>query len=161
MLLRILCSPFFTWKKPFAIFIQGKSREDLFYLKDDSFSFFFLHPVLPHLTVTGCQLVRRWAFETMPDEFSFWRVLGSDFIKVLRVACVAIRVMQGNESFNLRRYYLAESSASFSAGKLCSFLRDRNHGDLSRHSRSYYYLRANILRHFSPLRETLPRGVHN
>jgi len=26
----------------------------------------------------------------MPDEFSFRRVLGSDFIKVLRVACVAI-----------------------------------------------------------------------
>lgn len=67
--------------------------------------------------------------------------------------------MQGNESFNLHRYYLAESSASFSADKLCSFLRGRNHGDLSRYPRSYYYLRANILRHFSPLRKTLPRGI--
>jgi len=81
--------PFFSPGKPFAIFIQDESRENLFYLKDDSLSFFF-SPIFSHLTVTGRQLVRRWGCKTMPDEFSFRRVLGSDFIKVLRVACVAI-----------------------------------------------------------------------
>lgn len=111
---------------------------------------FAVYIPLPHLTVTGCQLIRRWAFKTMPDEFSFRRVSGSDFIKVL---CGLRResAKQEDESFNLRelpRRVLCELSAD----KLCSFLRSRNHGDLSRYPASYHYLRASVLRCFCPLR---------
>lgn len=96
----------------------------------------------------------------MPDEFSFRRVLGSDFINVLRVVCVAIcDARKTSPSICTGTIPPSPLRVFFPVDKLCSFLRGRNHGDLSQYPRSYYYLRANILRRFSPLQETLPRDT--
>jgi len=146
------CSIFFTWKL-LRFSSRMKAKRFCFIWRMTLFHFFFTSHFL-QLTVTDRQsLVRRWACETMPDEFSFRRVLGSDFIKVLYISRGLRRDLRCKET----RPSICASTTSlsplqvFSANKLCSFLRGRNHGDISWYPRSYYYLRANILKHFSPL----------
>lgn len=57
----------------------------------------------------------------MPDEFSFQRVSGSDFIKVLGGLRRDPRGKKEDESFNLRGNYLAQSSASFATVNFARF----------------------------------------